>query len=87
VTIAEEKGSVDSGNNDITEEGSVDSRNNNNREERENLAQLENATPPPERQENQPPRRANNAKATRRPTSYSKKGNVYTRTFRQHHRR
>jgi hypothetical protein len=53
VNIAEEKGSVDSGNNDITEEGSVDSRNNNNRRERENLAQSENATPPPERQENQ----------------------------------
>ncbi len=48
-----EEGSVDSRNNDIREEESVDSRNNNNSGERENLAQSENATPPPEREENQ----------------------------------
>jgi hypothetical protein len=46
-----EEGYVDSGNNDIREEGSVDSRNNNHRGARENPAQSENTTPPPEQQE------------------------------------
>jgi hypothetical protein len=48
-----EEGSVASRNSDIREEGSIDSSNNNNRGERGNLEQSENATPPPERQENQ----------------------------------
>jgi hypothetical protein len=49
------EGSVTSKNSDIREEGSIDSSNNDNRGERVNLEQSENATPPPERQENQEP--------------------------------
>ena len=48
-----EEGSVASRNSDIREKGSFDSSNNENRGERVNLEQSQNATPPPERQENQ----------------------------------
>ena len=53
MNLAEEEGSVDSGNNVIREEGPVYSGSKNNREERENPAQSENTTPPPDEQENQ----------------------------------